>query len=109
MSVRPLYACNVCGASTRNRDRRCKRHPRTKSERRQYSGTAAYDAAKLALLERDGPFCHYCGGEGDPNGPKHAEDTLELAHLVAHADGGPFVLENLGLAHVPCNRARGTR
>jgi 5-methylcytosine-specific restriction endonuclease McrA len=52
---------------------------------------------RLALLERDGDACWFCG-EPMP------EDDMTAEHLVAHAKGGPDHHDNLVLAHERCNK-----
>ena len=45
--------------------------------------------------------CHYCDKPATPR------DPFELAHLVAHADGGPTTRANTAAAHRSCNRKLG--
>ncbi|MEX2964579.1 HNH endonuclease [Microbulbifer sp. TYP-18] len=54
---------------------------------------------KQQLLNRDGNECFYCG---QPLGSDVTEE-----HLVALNQGGPNRLENLVLAHKPCNLKAG--
>ncbi|MEW5248889.1 HNH endonuclease [Microbulbifer sp. 2201CG32-9] len=54
---------------------------------------------KQQLLNRDGDECFYCG---QPLGSDVTEE-----HLVALNQGGPNRLENLVLAHKPCNLKAG--
>jgi 5-methylcytosine-specific restriction endonuclease McrA len=59
---------------------------------------------RRALLERDGPWCTYCGrlfGTGLP----FSRPTLD--HVVPRSRGGSSALVNLVLACKPCNRDKG--
>jgi len=57
----------------------------------------------VAVLDEYGDCCHYCG-----HSTTEPTRDLVLAHYpVAHADGGPFTLENLRPAHRACNLAAG--
>lgn len=53
-----------------------------------------------ALIRRDGDVCSLCG---------HAIARREMTidHVVAKSRGGGESLENLQLAHGPCNKAKG--
>lgn len=96
----PVRACNHCGRPG------CTRHAPRRQATRSYSNTAAYRAMVVAVLETWGDLCWYCGEPVDRN-------DLELAHIVAHADGGAFELDNLRASHGPrpgmvsCNRRAG--
>lgn len=80
-------------------------------ERRPYSDTAAYRQMLHAVLEHYGSTCHYADVDPLCIGPIDLEpgaaDPLELAHVIAHADGGRFDLGNLRPAHRSCNRRAG--
>lgn len=52
-----------------------------------------------ALIERDGEACFFCG--------KPLDGDVTVEHLVAVAHGGPNHINNLFLAHFPCNAAAG--
>lgn len=52
---------------------------------------------KAALMERDGNACFYCGLE-------LSVDEATIEHLVSHDKGGPDHIDNLVLAHAPCNK-----
>lgn len=95
MSVK---ACNRCGRPG------CTRHRAQRAPTRSYSNTAEYRAMVVAVLETWGDRCYYCGDPVDT-------DDLELAHVIAHIDGGQFTLENLRPSHGPrtgsCNRRAG--
>ena len=52
---------------------------------------------KAALMERDGNGCFYCGLTMTVT-----EATIE--HLVSRDKGGPDHMDNLVLAHSPCNK-----
>lgn len=58
-------------------------------------------------LDAYGPSCLYCPGPtADEDLNPH--DDFVLAHYpIAHADGGPFTLENVRPAHRECNLAAG--
>ena len=58
------------------------------------------DRVVLALIERDGSTCMYCGVPMAP-----AEITLE--HIVPVTHGGPNHMANLALAHKLCNSTAG--
>lgn len=94
----PLAGCPTCGAPG------CQRHRRKPAPRRGYSDTAAYREALVEVLGLHGQRCVlYCG-------EAIADEDLVLAHVIDHADGGQFVVENLRPAHRSCNaRAGGQR
>ena len=52
---------------------------------------------KIALLNRDGVACFYCGVE-------MVEDGMTVEHLVSRQNGGPDHMDNLVLAHESCNK-----
>lgn len=71
-----------------------------------------------AVIATYGDRCVYeaagrCDFPGEPVGLESRDRrdlrALELAHVIAHADGGPFTLENLRPSHRSCNRAAGRR
>lgn len=100
----PVRACNRCAAVPRA----C-RCPKRRPERRAYSGTAEDRAMREAVLETYGDVCVYCRELIDLQAPPRSDRSLALAHVIAHADGGLFELENLRPAHLDCNRAAGRR
>lgn len=51
---------------------------------------------KAALFERDGNLCFYCRQP-----MTYEQATVE--HLVSRQNGGPDHMDNLALAHDPCN------
>ena len=59
-------------------------------------------ARLLAVLDRDGPACVYCGC--DFQAPTAVATT---EHLVPRLKGGPSWFENEVAACKPCNQARG--
>jgi hypothetical protein len=100
----PVRGCPVCGAGN------CRRHARRRSspsERRGYSGTAAERQMVEAVLEAYGGSCVYCHLPIDLEAPRRSDRGLELAHVIPHADGGPFELDNLRPSHRICNRTSG--
>jgi 5-methylcytosine-specific restriction endonuclease McrA len=64
------------------------------------------DAIVIALAERDGDRCWYCGcsfeAREDPGGR-----TLTIDHVEPLADGGTSSLANLRLCCWTCNRRKG--
>lgn len=52
---------------------------------------------KAGLAERDGLECFYCG-------LFLSEDAMTIEHLVSRHKGGPDHMDNLVLAHEPCNK-----
>lgn len=56
---------------------------------------------KLALIERDGPACFFCGRV------RRKPWLMTIEHLHARADGGSNRLDNLRLADVLCNKLAG--
>lgn len=100
----PRSACPVCGRGG------CTRHRRRSSSsapRRSYSGTAAERAMVQAVLETYGDACVYCLQPIALEAPRRSDHGLELAHVIPHADGGPFELDNLRPSHRACNRSAG--
>jgi len=61
----------------------------------------SYLKENLALLERDGSNCFYCGH------PLHDDVTLE--HLIPLNSGGTNLLSNMVLAHKMCNHNAGNK
>lgn len=84
--------CAVCAAEQQRRAR---------ANRRPYSGTAAERAMRIAVLETHGDLCPYCLL------PTSDADRVLAHYPIAHADGGPFILENLRAAHSLCNLRAG--
>jgi 5-methylcytosine-specific restriction endonuclease McrA len=102
-------ACPICFAPTAD-GRACPRHPRAPRGHgggRDYSDTAEYRRVRDEVLATYGPVCIYpwCGQPIDLE--PGTRDPLELAHVIPHADGGPFTVENLRPAHRSCNRRAG--
>lgn len=96
----PRAGCPVCGLGG------CQRHRKRRPARRSYSGTAAYRAMVVAVLEAYGDACVYCHEPVRLDAGKRP-DALVLAHVIGHDDGGAFELENLRPAHRDCNAAAG--
>ncbi|MGH8973133.1 MAG: HNH endonuclease [Acidimicrobiia bacterium] len=64
------------------------------------------DATVIALAERDGDRCWYCGcgfDEREDGGGR----TLTIDHVEPLADGGTSSLANLRLSCSTCNRRKG--
>ena len=59
------------------------------------------DAAKRALVRRDGPACFYCGRS------RKNPLAMTIEHLHARSRGGSNGIENLRLADVLCNKLAG--
>lgn len=102
-------ACPICFAPTTN-GRACRRHPKVASPGRaggrSYSDTAAYREVLAAVLDAYGPICAlYCRQPIDLE--PGSRDPLELAHLIPHAEGGEFTVDNVRPAHRSCNRRAG--
>jgi len=60
--------------------------------------------AYRALLERDGPWCRYCGVLMEDGVPKR---RMTIDHILARVKGGTSRLSNLLLACYACNQAKG--
>lgn len=56
---------------------------------------------RLAIAERDNWTCHICG-------KKVSRKDMSLDHLIPIAKGGKHCASNVKLAHLQCNRQRGT-
>lgn len=52
------------------------------------------------LYERDGGVCGICGKEV-------GRDEISIDHIVPLSKGGPHLMDNLQIAHLNCNKARG--
>jgi 5-methylcytosine-specific restriction endonuclease McrA len=64
------------------------------------------DAIVIALAERDGDRCWYCGCTFDPREDGGGR-TLTVDHVEPLAAGGLSSLENLRLCCSTCNRRKG--
>lgn len=98
----PRKACATHGAANCARCAATRRANRP--ARRSYSDTAEYRQMLVDVRATYGELCAYCGGQTSPD---DTDDPQVLAHVVAHADGGEFVLENLRIAHRSCNASAG--
>lgn len=78
--------------------------------RRPYSDTALERHVRAAVLDRYGYRCVlYCGQPIDPDAPHRSDGELVMAHVISHADGGAFTVENIRPAHRLCNLRAGRR
>jgi hypothetical protein len=57
---------------------------------------------RMAVFERDGYRCTYCGSEGD-------EFALHCDHVIPRCDGGSDNINNLTTACRHCNLSKGGR
>lgn len=89
----PSRGCPRCGAPN------CRVHRPKPAPRRTYSDTAEYRAMYDDVLATYGTACHY----GDGDATDRPGDPPVLAHVIPHAAGGTFTLDNLRLAHRSCN------
>ncbi|MGH9035741.1 MAG: HNH endonuclease [Acidimicrobiia bacterium] len=64
------------------------------------------DATVIALAERDGDRCWYCGCRFDDREDGGGR-TLTIDHVEPLADGGPSSLANLRLCCRTCNQRKG--
>lgn len=104
----PVRACAAHGAPNCARCKAARK--RQRAPRRAYSDTAAYRAMLALVLETFGPACHYAPDACVYFPADTTDDDRVLAHLIPHALGGEFVLENLRCAHRSCNaRDNGAR
>lgn len=99
-----MRGCPVCGRP------KCRQHPRRRAapERRPYSGTALERRVKAEALELYGADCAICGGAIDLEA-RSGDGKLVMAHVIAHADGGEFTVENVRPAHALCNLRQGRK
>lgn len=111
MSYLLRKGCPRCGRPTRDGKRcgRCKRAAGTQApKRRSYSDTAQYRRVRDEVLATWGAVCAlYCGQPIDLALPATSPESLVLAHVVSHADGGAFEPDNLRPAHRSCNASAG--
>lgn len=100
--MRALKSCVGCGRLSQGRwcpTCRPRRAPEAKANTwRPERGTAAWRAMRAKVWARDCGVCARCGQEV-PDGQR-----WDLGHVVAFADGGEFVADNLRVEHVRCNR-----
>lgn len=90
----PVRACPTCNVTG------CTRHRPTPARRRAYSDTAEYRRVEAEALELYGRRCVlYCG--------QPIDEDLVLAHVIPHADGGAFTVDNVRPAHRDCNARAG--
>lgn len=78
--------------------RREKERGRTRY-RREECGEVEWRTLRLAVFERDGGKCVYCGATGE----------LAADHIIPLQRGGRSVMENLNTACRRCNSSKGTR
>ena len=71
-------------------------------------------AVKVAVIERDGPYCRYCGEgpadygwQADFKGRQSPWISLQFDHVYPVAFGGADTVDNLVLACGPCNVRKG--
>lgn len=57
---------------------------------------------RAAIIARDNSLCHICGLFVPPN-------EMSLDHLIPLAHGGSHTADNLAVAHLTCNKRRGTK
>lgn len=60
------------------------------------SGAARLRKTKEFLIERDGPYCRYCG----------TSETLTIDHVIPRCMGGTGRRENLQILCAPCNNRK---
>jgi 5-methylcytosine-specific restriction endonuclease McrA len=65
------------------------------------------DAIVVALADRDGDRCWYCGCSFDPR-PDAGSRTLTIDHVEPVAGGGGSTLDNLRLCCRTCNQRKGS-
>lgn len=88
-------------------DARRDRYHRRRAQKRE---TATGDPVLLAVIaERDRWHCHICGLPVDSALPWPDPMSPSLDHVVPLSLGGAHAPENVRLAHVRCNTARGNR
>ena len=63
----------------------------------------------LELLDVYGPVCYICGIVTDPSASRYAFDKSEIDHVVALANGGNHLIDNLRVACRECNNVKGAR
>lgn len=95
-----LRACIKCGVPSK--DGYCAKHPKPRpwatSKRRERIGMSggAWETLRRNVLKRDMGCCYLCGRLG----------ASEVDHLLALADGGTNLPENLASAHPSCHRRK---
>jgi 5-methylcytosine-specific restriction endonuclease McrA len=57
---------------------------------------------RAAIIARDQSICHLCGLVVPP-------EEMSLDHLIPLARGGSHTADNLAVAHLVCNKKRGTK
>lgn len=66
-------------------------------------------AIRLALVERDGAICHYCGvALVEPRGG-FTENGITIDHVNPSAKGGGHNLVNMVLSCPRCNSSKGAK
>lgn len=105
----PSRACVGCGRPGQwGRRSRCPGCRKPAPPRRAYSDTALERRVRAEVLELYGWTCTlYCGRPIDPDAAPRSDGELVLAHVISHADGGPFTAENIRPAHRICNLRAG--
>jgi len=73
-----------------------------------FSKNGTIDRQYRRLVERDGPYCHYCqrfmtavSGKG--------KTAMSREHIVPQSFGGTSKMDNMVLACRKCNNRRGTQ
>ncbi|MGW0626438.1 HNH endonuclease [Streptomyces sp. NPDC002758] len=88
-------------------DKRRDRYHRRRAQKRNTSSGEPVILSEIA--ERDGWRCHLCGDPVDPELSWPDPLSPSLDHVVPLSLGGPHTPENVRLAHLSCNSAKGNR
>lgn len=90
--------CGICAGREQDRRRRAQRPQRSAAERR---------AMAEDVLLAHGDLCMLCREPVDVYLEHPDPSSLVLAHVISHADGGLWTVDNLRPAHKLCNEQAG--
>lgn len=107
---RAKYCCKACQAEASHKVHDAKRRSRLRS------AIIDDDITLPKLIERDNSICYICGEPIDLNDYKIVNGRKKplkmyptMDHVIPLIEGGPHSWDNIKLAHLHCNAAKGAR
>ena len=104
------YMCEKCKRRSGEESRWASGAGRLKNHRRRANVKDGENGITvLALRDRDGDFCTFCGFRIDFDAAAHSDLSPQIDHIVPVAAGGQWRWDNVQLLHARCNRKKGAR